>query len=71
MRSVRKYIKYHGKKGDNEWINREIEPCYAEDALRWHSALENDIKMDWEALERALFARFPPPDVRESAYKIK
>lgn len=66
---LRRRVFEEGRVDDNEWITNFVASCVAEDALRWHSELAPEIQEDWKLLQKAMLARYPPPEVRERRIK--
>ena len=48
------------KLDDARWTATLAASCFFGEALRWHVALDNSTKNDWELLQKALFAKYPP-----------
>lgn len=64
IHSLRRKIFEAGRDDDNDWITRFVSAFVVDDALRWHSELPIEIQNDWGLLQKAMLARFPPPEIR-------
>lgn len=64
IHSLRRRIFEEGREDDNDWITRFVATCVVDDALRWHSELSTEIQNDWGLLQKAMLARYSPPEIR-------
>ncbi|KAG8895753.1 hypothetical protein FRB99_000364, partial [Tulasnella sp. 403] len=60
IQSVRKYAFSEGKLDDKAWTALFASTCFSGKALRWHVALDNNTKTNWDLLEAALLEEWPP-----------
>ncbi|KAG8906558.1 hypothetical protein FRB99_006672 [Tulasnella sp. 403] len=65
---VRRRALTAGKQRDNDWIIDFVTPCFIGDALRFHAALDDEVKDNWSLLQRALLQKYPAPEERVVDY---
>lgn len=58
--AVIKHAYEQGKLRDDAWMADFAATCMAEDALRWWSGLDREIRGSWELLRQAMFSKYQP-----------
>ncbi|KAG8899491.1 hypothetical protein FRC00_001355 [Tulasnella sp. 408] len=57
---IRQRALHVGKLNDPRWTAEFASGCFMGSAIRWYTSLESGVRNDWDSLQQAIFAQYPP-----------